>query len=63
MIVTVLIFANITFAGQLFAKNCSAEFKENTTSGLVTDTGLEMLHPHLPPCKIPAYSCYNMPYL
>ena len=62
MIVIVLIFVNITFAGQLFAKN-SAEFNENTTNGLVIDTCLQMLHPHLPPCKIPAYSCYNMPYL
>ena len=63
MIVNVLIFVNITFAGHLFAKNFSAEFNDNTTSGLVTDTGLQMLHPHLPPCKIPAYSCFNMPYL
>jgi hypothetical protein len=56
-----LIFAGVTFAGQLFAKNSSAEFNENTTSGLVTNTGLQMLLPHLPPCKIPAYSYYNMP--
>jgi hypothetical protein len=58
MIVNVLIFANITSAGQLFAKN-SAEFNEHTTSGLVTNTGLQMLHPHLPPCNILAYSCYK----